>query len=118
MPTVPVLTGAQIVNNPGFDLEAIRAEAQRAPTQATYPLSTSILDAAVAMFRVRTPYYDKCQRYYDGDHPIIIASYDKRNIAVFKWVRPHPAGRAFKGLRLHQKSQPARFSPPDAGAPT
>ncbi len=39
-------------------------------------------------------------------------------IAVFKWVRPHPAGRAFKGLRFHLKAQPARFSPQDAGAPT
>ncbi len=40
------------------------------------------------------------------------------DIAVFKWVRPHPAGRAFKGLRFHLKAQPARFSPQDAGAPT
>ena len=35
-------------------------------------------------------------------------------IAIFKWVRPHPAGRAFKKVRFHLKAQPARFSPQDA----
>lgn len=87
MATAPGPTAAQIVNNPGFDLEAVKAEAQRVAQQATFAPSTSILDAAITQFRARTPYYDKCQQYYDGDHPIIIASYDKRNkqfFALFK----------------------------------
>lgn len=87
MPTAPAPTGAQIVNNPGFDLDAAKREAQKLQEQQIWSTSTGILDAAIKLFRARTPYYDKAQRYYDGDQPVIITSYDKKNkqfFALFK----------------------------------
>jgi hypothetical protein len=82
MPTAPA-TGAPVINNPGFDLDAVKREAQKRQEQQIWATSANILDAAINLFRVRTPYYDKAQRYYDGDQPIIIASYDKKNKQFF-----------------------------------
>lgn len=80
-------SGPQIVNNPGFDTTAAKAEAQRIAFQVEYPSSAPMLDVAIATLRNRQPWYDRAQRYYDGEHPIIIASYDKKNkqfFALFK----------------------------------
>lgn len=81
MPTAPVAVNT---DNPGFDLDAAKAEARRVQEQQIRAQSTAILDAAINLFRVRTPYYDQCQNYYDGIQPTIIASYDKRNQAFFE----------------------------------
>ena len=72
------------MTSPGFNLDAAKAEAQRLAFQVEYPDATPILDVAIATFRKRAPWYDLTQRYYDGDHPIIIASYDKKNKQFFQ----------------------------------
>jgi hypothetical protein len=72
-------TPTQIVNNPGFDLEAVKREAERANLQPDYSPSSDLLEVALRTFRARDTYYRRCQQYYDGDHPLIFTGFDKRN---------------------------------------